>query len=329
MKNKNQAGFSLIELMIALTLGLILVAIATQLLITGQVNYRIQSSASSLQNNGVFGVSYVTKNIRLANHGNAGAMNDESLYGGIVLSAQTRNTAIPFAAAGNLNNILIGTTPISQVNAISANAINNSATITTKSDQLVIMYQAPMDMLTCTGKPLKGPEKTATQFTRGWYVIERYYINKNPNSNTADLHCADARFIAMGESVPQSYKSTTISTVNTLTENYASDAGSMIAKNVEYMRIQLIVRYSNGTTRTLPINEYLAIPITTAAPHRPAVIGINMGWLVRSTEPVSMVEETDYSVLDQSMSVPKDGFMRHVYTTTIALRNGGLGDIIQ
>ena len=70
MKITHQSGFTLIELMIAITLGLILVAVAIQLLISGQVNYRIQTSASSLQDSGVFAVNYVTKNIRLANHGN-------------------------------------------------------------------------------------------------------------------------------------------------------------------------------------------------------------------------------------------------------------------
>lgn len=84
MKTFKQAGFTLIELMIAITLGLILVAVAIQMLISGQRNYRIQSSAASLQDSGLFGINYVTKNIRLANHGNAGIINDESLYGGIV-----------------------------------------------------------------------------------------------------------------------------------------------------------------------------------------------------------------------------------------------------
>lgn len=90
MKTFKQAGFTLIELMIAITLGLILVAVAIQMLVSGQQNYRIQSSAASLQDSGLFGINYVTKNIRLANHGNASIINDESLYGGIVLSNQTR-----------------------------------------------------------------------------------------------------------------------------------------------------------------------------------------------------------------------------------------------
>lgn len=329
MKNKNQAGFTLIELMISLTLGLILVAVAIQLLISGQVNYRIQSSASSLQDSGVFGVNYVTKNIRLANHGNAGAMNDESLYSGIVLSNQNSGTATPLAD-GNLKGLKIGTATLTGTNLISANQNNDSAlTSYPKSDQLVIMYQAPIDMFTCTGQKVKGPNKTNTAYSKGWYVIERYYVNKIAGQNEANLNCSAAMFVANGETVPQTYESTTISATDTLTKNYATNAGEMIAKNVEYMRVQLITRNSDGSIRTLGIDEYNNIALSDTVKHRPAVIGVNWGWLVRSSEKVAMVNNTEFAVLDKTITVPSDGFMRHVYTTTVALRNGGLGDIIQ
>ena len=130
-------------------------------------------------------------------------------------------------------------------------------------------------------------------------------------------------FIADGETIPQTYESQTINAVNTLTTSYAANAGEIIAKNIEYMRVQLVVRNTNGTTRTLGVNDYKAI---TTLP-RPAVIGVNLGWLVRSSEKVAMAEKTDFKVLDQTITATKDGYMRQVYTTTIAIRNGGLGDI--
>ena len=329
MKISYQSGFTLIELMIAITLGLILVAVAIQLLISGQVNYRIQTSASSLQDSGVFGVSYVTKNIRLANHGNAGVMNDESLYGGIVLSNQTSGSATPLAD-GNLKDLKVGTAVLTGTNLISANQNNDSAFSSyDKSDQLVIIYQAPMNTFTCDGKKIKGPEKTNISYAKGWYVIERYYIKKDAIKNEANLNCSSAMFIATDETVPQTYESTTISAVNTLTTNYASNAGEMIARNVEYMRVQLIARYGDGSTRTLGINDYNAIPISATVKHRPAIIGINLGWLVRSSEKVPISNKNSFLILDKTITVPNDGYMRHIYTTTIALRNGGLGDVIQ
>ncbi|MCO8060913.1 PilW family protein [Acinetobacter lwoffii] len=323
MKTFKQAGFTLIELMIAITLGLILVAVAIQMLVSGQQNYRIQSSAASLQDSGLFGINYVTKNIRLANHGNASIINDASLYGGIVLSNQTSSTATP-PANGNLKGLKIGTALLTGNDLVSASVNNDSAFSTyPKSDQLIIMYQAPMNTFTCDGKKVKGPEKTSTNYAKGWYVIERYYISKDVTKSEANLNCSSSMFIAEGETVPQTYESQTINAVNTLTTSYAANAGEIIAKNIEYMRVQLVVRNTNGTTRTLDVNEYKAI---NAVP-RPAVIGVNLGWLVRSSEKVAMAEKTEFKVLDQTITAAKDGYMRQVYTTTIAIRNGGLGDI--
>ena len=332
-KPKHISGFTLIELMIALTLGLILVAVAVQLLVSGQVNYRIQNAASSVQDSGVFGLNAVTKNIRLANHGNAGAMNDETLYGGIVLSEQTTTGVASATPDGNLKGLKLDTTLITGNSYVSKNAENTSAFGTLKSDQLVIIYQAPEQMVTCTGRNVKGVDRNLTTMERGWYVVEKYYIKKRVGADEADLYCSDALFVANGETVPQSLKvgtsTTTISATNTLTGDYGSNGGQMIAQNVEYMRVQLIVRNSDNTTAIMGLNDYTATTVTSTNQHRPAIIGVNLGLLTRSSEKVPNNVATTYTILDKTLNAPNDKYMRHVYTTTIALRNGGLGDIIQ
>ncbi|MDH1689640.1 PilW family protein [Acinetobacter junii] len=341
MNKLHQTGFTLIELMISLTLGLILVAVAIQLLVSGQVNYRIQTAAASVQDSGVFGLNAVTKNIRLANHGNAGAMNDETRYGGIVLSAQTTTGAgtPPATPDGNLKGLKKADgTNVTGDNYVSKNAYNNSAiSAYPQSDQLVIIYQAPENMVTCTGRNVKGPVRSLTALTRGWYVVERYYIKKRGSSSEADLYCSDALFTAQGEPVNQTHtvgtNTTTIAATETLNADYGL-GGEMIARNVEYMRIQLMVRNSNNTIATMGINDYLALVVdndnTTAIPaHRPAITGINLGLLTRSNETVPNGTVGTYKVLDKTLTAPNDTYMRHVYTTTIALRNGGLGDTFQ
>ena len=53
-------------------------------------------------------------------------MNDESLYGGIVLSNQTSGSATPLAD-GNLKGLKIGTSLLSGSNLVSSNLNNDSA----------------------------------------------------------------------------------------------------------------------------------------------------------------------------------------------------------
>jgi type IV pilus assembly protein PilW len=331
MPKYQQHGFTLLELMISLAIGLVLVAVAVQLFVSGQVNYKIQQAASSVQDSGVFGLSAVSKNIRLANHGNAGAMNDQSLYGGIVLSTQYVDASR--AIKGNLHGLKAAKIAVTGNDYVSATALNPSAFGTLKSDQLVVMYQAPMDMRTCTGRQVRGPNRSLTELKKGWYVIEKYYVKKNADQS-ADLYCSDSFFIAQGEAVPQSLKddqdeTLTIENSETLMGDYGKSVGHLIAKNVEYMRVQLIIRQKNQTTGVMDVAAYNAINMGEALIPRPAIIGVNLAWLVRAGEKVPDATKTSYQVLDKKISVPDDKFMRQIYSTTIALRNGGLGDVIQ
>ena len=66
MKNNNQHGFTLIELMIAIVLGLLITAAAIQLFITGQISINTQKGMAEIQESGNFGLRYITSDIRRA-----------------------------------------------------------------------------------------------------------------------------------------------------------------------------------------------------------------------------------------------------------------------
>ena len=328
MASRNQGqteqGFTLVELMVAIALGLLLVAAAIQLFINGQIAYRVQQAGSAIQDNGVFGLSYVTQSIRLANYGNSDAMNDETLFGGVVLSGEQASTS-PLRA-GNLKGMRIKNAAITTDAYLTANAKTDSAYGSVKSDQLVIMYQAPKDMYNCAGEKVTGPVKTLTSITPGQYVIERYYIKKDVNNADAALYC-DAGTFTDSETARSSAAGLNIS-------GYGTD-GNMIANHVEYMRVQLIVKPTKDRTRTMPINTYKGLvikdnPTGSEIKSRPAIIGINLGLLVRSSDKAGSKDGAQiYQVLDQAITAPDDGYMRNAYLTTIALRNGGLGEVIE
>ncbi len=83
-----QRGMTLIELMVALLLGLLLTAAAVQLLVTGQITYNLQKSSAEVQDNGLFGMEVLNRSMRLANYNNRTALiNDEIPWGGVVLSS--------------------------------------------------------------------------------------------------------------------------------------------------------------------------------------------------------------------------------------------------
>ncbi|WP_182406100.1 PilW family protein [Psychrobacter sp. GP33] len=85
---RHQHGFTLIELMISLVLGLLISAAVMQVFLTSQRVDRIQTAASEIQDKAVFGLQAIESQVRIANLGNDGVpTNDTTVLGGIVLTA--------------------------------------------------------------------------------------------------------------------------------------------------------------------------------------------------------------------------------------------------
>ena len=67
MKYKiQQTGFSLIELMIALVLGLIISGVAIKILVSNKATYRLENSLSRLQENGRYVIGNIVRDLRMA-----------------------------------------------------------------------------------------------------------------------------------------------------------------------------------------------------------------------------------------------------------------------
>ncbi|MGI1669562.1 MAG: PilW family protein [Neptuniibacter sp.] len=67
-RNVKQKGFSLIELMVSLVIGLIVVAAITQVFVGSKVTYSMQSGLSKIQENGRFAMAFLTRDLRQAGY---------------------------------------------------------------------------------------------------------------------------------------------------------------------------------------------------------------------------------------------------------------------
>lgn len=80
MKNRDpihlasQRGFSLVELMVAVTIGLIILAAVSGIFVTSKSTYNTTDSLARLQENARFAVHYLSRDIRMA--GFAGCLDD-------------------------------------------------------------------------------------------------------------------------------------------------------------------------------------------------------------------------------------------------------------
>ncbi|MEG2635983.1 MAG: PilW family protein [Acinetobacter sp.] len=323
-----QRGFTLVELMISIVLGLLVSAIAVQLFLTSQRSATVQQGMMNLQNSALFGLGTMIDSIRLANlNSSQPFIDDKVLFGGVILSAN--NISDHKKPDGSLN-FTIGD------DLLTRGAIGSSNLTGQKSDQLVIQYKvnAP-NQFDCEG----------TSLPQNVYVVQRYFLRTDTNRNDPNqplaLACKAARYTAD--------EAKTNTTLN-LTGN-----GEIIIPRVDHFSVRLGVAYDGAnnncdaitttttsgsppvTTTTniepdtrldcfsyMDIEDYRALVV-----EKPQIVSVQIGLLVRSTDTVGVNQFFDatqtYKVLNVDAVLKEHNsnnlYLRSVVTQTIAFRN--------
>ncbi|MFT0694546.1 PilW family protein [Acinetobacter bereziniae] len=327
-----QQGFTLLELMISLVLGLLVSAIALQLFFTSQKSVTVQQGMMNLQNSSLFGLGGMIDTIRLANlNSSQPYIDDKVLYGGIVLSANNIS-----------NNLGSGTSNFKVDEALlTRGGIGESNLDGQKSDQLVIQYRVnTANQFDCEGKELTAND----------YVVERYFlledINKNDPNKPLALACKAARYTeAMAKT-------------NTSLAELAGDEknkGAIVIPRVDHFSVRLGVAYDGANADCTSITQttkdkdnkdvisnivpdsqldcfsYMNIEDYRALRgEKPHIVSVQLGLLVRSTDTTGNNKffdpEHPYHVLNVEKKLSENDrnslYLRSVVTQTIALRNG-------
>lgn len=331
---KVQQGFTLIELMIALVLGLLISAAALQIFYTSSVNSRRQEASSQIQDNAIFGFSQIQRHIRRANYGAKSIdsadkyfMNHLTPQGGIVLTAP-EGSADDWLE-NNLSGLVLDGAAIDD-SLLSKNASSNSLSNLNgiaNSDQLTIQYQAGQEgIFDCEGAAIP----------RDFYVIERYFVRMDNTQTPAALGLACASAIydydesAAGSAAGLDIKSYTVPGATTPTDNNLSGNGTVIMPNVDYFRVLLGVSTSVGFA-TFPESALIAyMPMSSALLPEQRIVSLQVGLLTRSTNPTITPRansDLSFTVLDKvaatlnTDTIAAPTYLRNVYESTILLRN--------
>lgn len=331
--NTAQSGFTLIELMIALILGLLISAAALQIFYTTSVNNNRQNAGSQIQNNAVFGIDDFSKHLRIANYGansnttSAYYLNHLTPQGGIVLTRPTSTTkttgttTVTTWTGSNLNGLKNGSSAL-PTTILSANAPTNSAsnlTTNTKSDQLTIQYQAYQDnMFTCNGEEIAKDD----------YVVERYFVRNDTTvtPNSIGLACASLTY-----TYDEALATTTGIDVSADLADFTGN-GTIVIPNVDYFRVLLGTTaqddFASDPTSLALVYQPLPSDPTTLAGRR--IVSVQVGLLIRSDTPTVSKQENSslrFNVLDrrnqQLNPAANSGskYLRNVYETTTLIRN--------
>lgn len=294
-------GFTLIELMISLVLGLLISAAVMQVYLTNAKTSATQKSGSELQDASLFGIQQLESHLRLANLGNpVDEITNDTPRGGIVLSLTNmglpeENTEYPkFLTHTAGDSGFTSTSSIASVN----------------SDQLTIQYT------NITGNDLSDCESTDVH--NGETVIERYFIRESlpDNKNGLVLACDAGRLNNSG--VITSYAASDPKTFG--------NNGQEFIMGIDQFKVllgtQTHVAGSAGVMRYLTSADYLN-NTTTPAP-KPAITAVKIGLIVRGSTPVvgSSTKKT-FSLLGQNHTLKsgEPNQVRTTYESTTLLRN--------
>ncbi len=289
-------GFTLIELMISLVLGLLISAAVIQVYIISTRTLTVQQSASEVQDSTVFALQAIDDHVRIANLGNPITnITDASAHGGVVLTGNNIGNS-SYANTGYL------TVSAGQTGTAGTNGWTGVSNTGTASDQLTIQYKniTPNDLYDCEGgKVDAGIDQ---------WVIERYFVrlatNATAKTGVQDLVLAcDAGRVDSANVV-----------------SGFGDNGEVIVSAIDQFQVLLGTLTDISQLTYLPAKTYLELT------DKPAITTVKLGVIVRSNTPlITNADKSQFTVLGNTQTLKTDSerkkYYRRSYESTVLLRN--------
>lgn len=267
-----QRGMTLVELMIAMVVGLLLLAGVIQIFLSGKQSYRTQEGLSRLQENGRFAMDVFALNLRHAGFKPNALSRDD-----LEFSIDTNAVSPTNASFGISGQTVAGTDNNGSATDL---ILNGSDTLTFRFRGTGSAVQAPL--ADCLG------ESPATADTM---IVNTLYIRDDPATALAEreLHCRNSA----GSDQP-------------------------LLDGVEGMQ----VLYGVDTNGDQTANRY-SIATDVTGNQWSNIVSVRIALLLNTVQDASSDLDTNtYALLNNAAVGPfNDRLRRHVFTTTIALRN--------
>lgn len=349
MNMTNQKGFTLIELMISMVIGLIIIAAVVQVYVIGVRNASIQQAASGVLDANVFGLQQIERNLRMAGLGLGETSQLNKECGGVIISSGTNRLncdGTPATDAETADNYAVKLGGLRGGQGLPLDLRTKadggpSNTSNANTAQLTIQYRAPVDMRDCEGRLVLGPRTIQKGYldgrqlqendedtkkngepiqVDGQVAIERYFIKRN-NEGLLELRCDAGRYVLEHILVGATNKPTDaeILGANSSIQNMGDD-GSLIVSGIDDFQIQFGVK--NGQNmRYANVSDYIRGNIAGD------IVAIKVAILAKGsivTSRADAPENADYNLFGQNVTLKADqptNAIRRVYETTTMLRN--------
>lgn len=339
-----QHGFTLLELMISLAIGLVISAAAMMLFLTSMKSEALQLGQSALQDEANFGLNYIVKDIRLSNLNNVqSSINDATMYGGVVFRSsanvaqkgEDRYANLPLTIVGDTaavkllsrsNGISVDWNGPSNVEVVDDNTSASGGALL-KSDQLTIQYvpqyvlddnktSVTTDDRWYGGYDCEGNELSFTLEQGKQIIVQRYFLREDNSSTDKESNqplslACDAGYYSQNGTP-------------TKITNFG-DSGEIILKRVDHFRV--LYHIQNGDQqRYVDAATYLNLDNEA----KPRILAVQLAALIRSNAAIdnqtSQSKTLNFQLLDQDVKVKTNKksaptYIRQAVSQTVAFRN--------
>lgn len=306
--NNYHKGFTLIELMIAIVLGLLISAAALTVYLTAQRSLSLQNGMGELQQNGIFGLNQITYDLRHVNLNTPSAqiINPRVVGSGIIFNHRNLPSSLSGVSSDFFTSFELdegATTDSSDQLTVQYVPQYLTATSYVDSDndgkKDVTISKKNSEQYDCEGNKIEFEEEfpgdeadhgSGAPETADRVVVQRYYISEIKNSQSKSfnpkryaLYC-DAGFYQEND--------TTIKGLGT--------GAQQLMQDVDAFKFLLGVRQkSNGKLSYLTVNEYedLMPEVEPAGVNAEIynIVSIKLALLMRSSNPVGANEHINNS----------------------------------
>lgn len=326
---RSQRGLTLIEVMIAITISLILLAGVMQIFTGSRQTYRVQDNMARVQENGRFAMDFLSKDIRMADHW--GCMKNSTtlvnnLVGGGGMGA-VAGLAGTEGAAGAPDTITLATAVPSGITVTTQMPTSSAVIFATAHslalDSIVIISDCNNgDIFQVTHLPAAG----GIGHNSGAGAPGNSFNNPSPTCPGAATNCLSGDYGPGAEIMSTqtiTYSVAADATNNGLLTLYKSSAGIGAAaaaalplvEGVENMQIL----YGEDLNDDRSADRY--VPVNTAGLVMNNVVSVRIGLVIVTAENNLATAPQTYIGADGIAVTAADRRLRRVFSSTIQLRN--------
>ena len=335
LMNNKQAGLSLVELMVSITIGLILIAGTIQIYVNSKQTYRVQNANSRVQENARFALNTLTSNLRQA--GFVGCANLNKVTPKIVASPKPTFPDDLTAASAVKGSEYTGSSWTPAVPTGVLGVVANTDVITVQyakgcGASLTGNLASKSSDIKVTAPNSCGLKKDTIVMISDCEKADIFSVTNDAGESGGEQTLAHAALSKEYQADAEVYVFN--SSTYFISNNPAGIPSLYIkdhAQNTDAVELiegveNLQVTYGLDDGNDGVPDRYVAANTVETAARWDHVVSLRLRMLLRTTDNVqaSNFTDTDTTVSSFGTSAYSGGFMRKVFTTTIQLRNRSL-----